>query len=116
MRARPKRLDRLPQQYFVALLGRVAAAAAAGGPPLVDLGRGNPEIGPPSHVVEALSSSAVRGDVHGYPPIRGLAATKEALAARYPNVPASIKDWVERAQARPAFKRAEERGGKVDMM
>ena len=40
----------------------------------------------------------------------------EALATRYPNVPASIKDWVERAQARPAFKRAEERGGKVDMM
>jgi glutathione S-transferase len=38
----------------------------------------------------------------------------EALATRYPNVPASIKDWVERAQARPAFKRAEERGGKVD--
>jgi hypothetical protein len=31
-------------------------------------------------------------------------------------VPASIKDWVERAQSRPAFKRAEERGGKVDMM
>ncbi len=30
VRARPKRLDRLPQQYFVALLGRVAAAAAAG--------------------------------------------------------------------------------------
>jgi glutathione S-transferase len=40
----------------------------------------------------------------------------EALAARYPDVPASIKDWVERAQSRPAFKRAEERGGKVDMM
>ena len=40
----------------------------------------------------------------------------EALATRYPDVPASIKDWVERAQSRPAFKRAEERGGKVDMM
>ena len=30
MRPRPQRLERLPQQYFVALLGRVAAAAAAG--------------------------------------------------------------------------------------
>ncbi len=86
MRARPKRLDRLPQQYFVALLGRVAAAAAAGGPKLVDLGRGNPEVGPPAHVVEALAETAIRADVHGYAPIRGLAATKEALAGRYREV------------------------------
>ncbi len=86
VRARPKRLERLPQQYFVTLLGRVAAAAAEGGPPLVDLGRGNPEVGPPPHVVEALSSSAARSDVHGYAPIRGLARTKEALAGRYRDV------------------------------
>jgi L-glutamine---4-(methylsulfanyl)-2-oxobutanoate aminotransferase len=83
MGARPDRLDRLPQQYFVALLGRVAAAAAAEGPPLVDLGRGNPEVGPPQHVAEALAQSAVRPDVHGYAPIRGLTRTKEALATRY---------------------------------
>jgi aminotransferase len=84
--ARPKRLGRLPQQYFVALLGRVAAAAAEDGPPLVDLGRGNPELGPPPHVAEALAASARRADVHGYAPIRGLARTKEALAARYDDV------------------------------
>ena len=58
VRPRPARLERLPQQYFVALLGRVAAAAAEAGPPLVDLGRGNPELGPPAHVVEALVESA----------------------------------------------------------
>ncbi len=86
MGRRPKRLDRLPQQYFVALLGRVAAAAAKDGPPLVDLGRGNPELGPPPHVAEALAASAARPDVHGYAPIRGLAHTKEALAARYRDV------------------------------
>jgi L-glutamine---4-(methylsulfanyl)-2-oxobutanoate aminotransferase len=86
MRGRPHRLDRLPQQYFVALLGRVAAAASEDGPPLVDLGRGNPEVGPPAHVAEALAASAARPDVHGYAPIRGLTATKEALAARYRDV------------------------------
>jgi aminotransferase len=86
MRGRPQRLDRLPQQYFVALLGRVSAAAAEDGPPLVDLGRGNPELGPPPHVAEALAASAARPDVHGYAPIRGLARTKEALAARYRDV------------------------------
>jgi L-glutamine---4-(methylsulfanyl)-2-oxobutanoate aminotransferase len=84
--ARPKRLDRLPQQYFVELLGRVAAAAAGGGPPLVDLGRGNPDIGPPPHVVQALAESAARRDVHGYAPIRGLRRCREAIARRYRDV------------------------------
>jgi len=86
VRPRPKRLQRLPQQYFVTLLGRVAAAAAEDGPPLVDLGRGNPEVGPPPHVAEALAESARRPGVHGYSPIRGLHATKEAFASRYHDV------------------------------
>ena len=86
MGARPQRLDRLPQQYFVALLAKVAAAAAEAGPPLVDLGRGNPELGPPPHVAAALAESAARPDVHGYAPIRGLLRTKEAMAHRYRTV------------------------------
>ena len=83
---RPSRLERLPQQYFVSLLARVAAAAAEPGPPLVDLGRGNPETGPPQHVIEALRESVLDANVHGYAPIRGLARTKEAIAARYADV------------------------------
>ena len=35
----------------------------------------------------------------------------EAIAARVPNAPERIKDWVARAQARDAFKRAIEKGG-----
>jgi aminotransferase len=81
--ARPQRLDRLPQQYFVQLLGRVAEAAAADGPPLVDLGRGNPDIGPPAHVVEALVAAARGSDVHGYSSIRGLRRCRQAIADRY---------------------------------
>jgi aminotransferase len=73
----------LPEQYFTALLARVAAAAAEEGEPLVDLGRGNPEVGPPAHVVRALAESAARPDVHGYAPFAGLPALKEAIAARY---------------------------------
>ena len=83
MRQAPERIERLPEQYFTALLARVAAAAAAEGEPLVDLGRGNPEVGPPGHVVEALAESAARPDVHGYAPFAGLPALKEAIAARY---------------------------------
>ncbi len=63
MRARPARLERLPEQYFTALLARVAAASAREGAPLVDLGRGNPDIGPPPHVAEALGRAAKRPDL-----------------------------------------------------
>ncbi|MFL5944796.1 MAG: aminotransferase class I/II-fold pyridoxal phosphate-dependent enzyme [Gaiellaceae bacterium] len=83
MRQPPERIERLPEQYFTALLARVAAAAAAEGEPLVDLGRGNPEVGPPPHVIEALAECAARPDVHGYAPFAGLPALKEAIAARY---------------------------------
>jgi aminotransferase len=86
VRARPERLDRLPEQYFAALLARVAAAAAREGEPLVDLGRGNPEIGPPPHVAEALAAAARRPDTHGYAPFAGLPALKQAIAARYRDV------------------------------
>src|SRR5262249_37795505 len=85
MRVAPARLDRLPEPYFGALLGRVAAAADRG-EPLVDLGRGNPETGPPPHVVEALSRAAGRADVHGYSPFRGLPDLRAALAERYRTV------------------------------
>jgi aminotransferase len=85
MRPRPPRLERLPEQYFMRLLGRVSAAAAAAGEPLVDLGRGNPDVPPPEHVVAALQASAAEPvpRVHGYAPFRGLPALREAVAHRY---------------------------------
>jgi aminotransferase len=82
----PERLQRLPEQYFTALLARVAAGAAREGEPLVDLGRGNPDVGPPPHVAEALAESARRPDTHGYAPFAGLPALKEAVAERYRDV------------------------------
>jgi L-glutamine---4-(methylsulfanyl)-2-oxobutanoate aminotransferase len=86
MREAPDRIQRLPEQYFTALLAKVAAATLQGGEPLVDLGRGNPEVGPPVHVVQALEESAKRPDVHGYAPFSGLPALKEAIAIRYGEV------------------------------
>jgi aminotransferase len=82
---RPRRLDRLPEQYFMRLLARVQEAAASGGEPLVDLGRGNPDVPPPSHVIEALVESAREQTVrvHGYAPFAGLAELRSAIAERY---------------------------------
>jgi L-glutamine---4-(methylsulfanyl)-2-oxobutanoate aminotransferase len=86
VRSRPHRLERLPEQYFAELLARVASAAAQGGDPLIDLGRGNPDVPPPAHVIDALAQSAARPDTHGYAPFAGLPALKEAIASRYRDV------------------------------
>jgi aminotransferase len=86
VRARPERLERLPDQYFTWLLERVAAAAAEDGEPLVDLGRGNPDVPPPAHVIEALAAAARKPGAHGYPPFRGIPELREAVAARYRDV------------------------------
>jgi L-glutamine---4-(methylsulfanyl)-2-oxobutanoate aminotransferase len=83
VRPRPARLERLPEQYFTWLLTRVAAARSEPGQPLLDLGRGNPEVGPPPHVVEALAEAARDPRAHGYAPFRGLARLREAIAGRY---------------------------------
>jgi L-glutamine---4-(methylsulfanyl)-2-oxobutanoate aminotransferase len=83
VRPAPQRIRRLPEQYFTALLARVAEHAARDGEPLVDLGRGNPDVGPPPHVAAALDEWARRADVHGYAPFAGLPELKEAIAARY---------------------------------
>ena len=86
MHTRPERLERLPQQYFTALMRRVAEEAAKDGEQLVNFGRGNPEVGPPSHVIEAAQRAAADDRSHGYPEFRGLPELKEALAVRYADV------------------------------
>jgi L-glutamine---4-(methylsulfanyl)-2-oxobutanoate aminotransferase len=86
VRRRPDRIERLPEQYFAGLLARVASAAAQEGDEVIDLGRGNPDIGPPPHVVDALARGASLPAAHGYPPFRGIPELKEAVAARYRDV------------------------------
>jgi L-glutamine---4-(methylsulfanyl)-2-oxobutanoate aminotransferase len=86
VRPRPGRLERLPPQYFAELLARVSEAGRRDGEQVVDLGRGNPETGPPAHVVETLLRAGERDDVHGYAPFRGLPRLREAIANRYRDV------------------------------
>src|SRR5882672_9937022 len=70
------------------LLARVREEAARAGEPLVDLGRGNPDLPPPAHIVEALVESARESTtaVHGYAPFSGLTDLREAIAERYASV------------------------------
>jgi aminotransferase len=78
-RPAPPLFGRLPEQYFAQILATSAAAAAAPGEPFIDLGRGNPDLPPPPHAIEALRGEAY----HGYAPFRGLPELREAIAHRY---------------------------------
>lgn len=83
---RPPLIDRLPEQYFTRLLAAAARARAEPGPKFIDLGRGNPDIPPPQHALDALTAAAAETAtpaVHGYPPFGGQPALKEAIAERY---------------------------------
>jgi L-glutamine---4-(methylsulfanyl)-2-oxobutanoate aminotransferase len=88
VRPRPNRIEALPEQYFTSLLARVAAVAAEPGEPLIDLGRGNPDLPPPPHIVDALVETAREqtSAVHGYAPFAGLPELREAIAERYASV------------------------------
>src|SRR6185312_14785745 len=81
-----------------------AAACGRDGEPLVDLGRGNPDVPPPPHVVEALDAAAARSDSHGYAPFAGLPALKEAIAARYRDVYGVVVDPAREVAVLPGSK------------
>jgi aminotransferase len=61
----------------------VAAAARESGEPVVDLGRGNPDVPPAEAVIGRLVETACDLDQHGYAPFKGLPQLKQAIAARY---------------------------------
>lgn len=82
----PRRIDALPEQFFTGILAAAARARAQDGPRFVDLGRGNPDLPPPAHAIEALRAAALETQtpvVHGYPPFQGTPELKQAIADRY---------------------------------
>jgi L-glutamine---4-(methylsulfanyl)-2-oxobutanoate aminotransferase len=69
---------------------RIVATAAAmrelPGAPLIDLGRGNPDLPPPSHAIDAVREALLETStpaVHGYPPFAGHRDLRVAIAERY---------------------------------
>lgn len=92
-RPAPPAVARLPEQFFAGILAAAARAqaqdAAGHTPPagrFIDLGRGNPDLPPPQHAIDALTAAAAETAtpaVHGYPPFGGHAELRAAIAHRY---------------------------------
>jgi aminotransferase len=85
-RRAPDVLGRLPEQYFTRILAAAAHARAQPGARFIDLGRGNPDLPPPPHALEAARAALLETAtpaVHGYPPFGGQPALREAIARRY---------------------------------
>ncbi|MFC0525611.1 pyridoxal phosphate-dependent aminotransferase [Pontibacillus salicampi] len=78
-----KTMDRLPEQFFAKLVGKVAAAAQEDGPEIIDLGQGNPDQPTPAHIVKSLQEAAENPDYHKYSPFKGYDFLKEAIATFY---------------------------------
>src|SRR3954447_6933911 len=84
--AAPAVLGRLPEQYFTRILAAAAAARERPGPRFIDLGRGNPDLPPPPHALEAARAAMLETAtpaMHGYPPFDGRPELRAAIARRY---------------------------------
>lgn len=76
------RMTALPTQFFAKLSAK-AAARAATGRDVINLGQGNPDKPTPQPIVEKLQQAAANPLYHKYPPFSGYGFLKEAAATRY---------------------------------
>jgi aminotransferase len=77
-----ERVQKLPEQFFAALVAK-ANARAATGRDVINLGQGNPDLPTPASIVNRLKTAADNPAYHKYPPFRGYPFLKEAVAKRY---------------------------------
>ncbi len=75
---RSKRLDSLPPYLFVEI-DRLKREFRESGKDVLDLGIGDPDLGPPEELLEALRSSIAEPRHHLYPPDRGLPELIDAV-------------------------------------
>lgn len=76
------KLQKIPTQFFAALVQKVNAAIAEGRD-VINLGQGNPDRPTPAHIIKALQQASENPQTHKYSPFRGIQELKEAAANFY---------------------------------
>jgi LL-diaminopimelate aminotransferase len=77
---RSKRLEQLPP-YLFSEIDRVRALYRESGRTLLDLGIGDPDLGAPPELMDALAAALKHRGHHRYPPGRGIVRLLEAIRA-----------------------------------
>jgi alanine-synthesizing transaminase len=76
------RIKRLPP-YVIAEVNSMRHAARQAGRDIIDLGMGNPDLPPPSHVIDKLCEVARKPGAHGYSQSKGIPGLRRAQAGYY---------------------------------
>ncbi|MBB4857579.1 alanine-synthesizing transaminase [Novosphingobium chloroacetimidivorans] len=76
------RIKRLPP-YVIAEVNAMRHAARQAGRDIIDLGMGNPDLPPPSHVIDKLVEVAQKPSAHGYSQSKGIPGLRRAQAGYY---------------------------------
>ncbi len=76
------RMKRMPP-YVIAEVNAMRHQARLAGQDIIDLGMGNPDQPPPSHVIDKLCEVAAKPDAHGYSQSKGIPGLRRAQANYY---------------------------------
>jgi alanine-synthesizing transaminase len=76
------RIKRLPQ-YVFAVVNDLKARLRKEGEDIIDLGMGNPDLPPASHIIEKLCESAKKKTTHRYSMSQGIPRLRKAIADFY---------------------------------
>jgi len=76
------RVQKLPK-YVFAMVNELKMKLRREGEDIVDLGMGNPDLPPASHIIEKLCDVARRDNVHGYSASKGIPRLRKAICDFY---------------------------------
>ena len=76
------KIKRLPP-YVFAEVNEMKARARAAEEDIIDLGMGNPDMPPPSHIIDKLVETVQNPRAHRYSNSRGIPGLRRALSAYY---------------------------------
>ncbi|MBN1387536.1 MAG: aminotransferase class I/II-fold pyridoxal phosphate-dependent enzyme [Bacteroidales bacterium] len=77
-----KRTEQVREYYFSGKLS-VIREMISSGIDVINMGVGSPDILPPGEVIEALTSSCINPEAHGYQPYRGIDELRSAISDWY---------------------------------
>ncbi|MEN3033983.1 MAG: aminotransferase class I/II-fold pyridoxal phosphate-dependent enzyme, partial [Aquificaceae bacterium] len=76
------RVSKLPK-YIFAMVNEQKIQLRRQGEDIIDLGMGNPDLPPATHIIEKLCEVARRDNVHGYSASRGIPRLRKAISDFY---------------------------------